>query len=710
MIPRLVGVRLTAQDFGELARGRPGPAALQALRTGQLSRRLLLVHTLARTARTRFPSPWRQSGGERAQAVLTEVTRHDRGALESVLMHPHLGVWAMRCLRGLHGRSPGFRVRDELAWFTAVAAAAATRAGLPVRLELPVRAGIVSLPTLGSMRVPAGIVVVRLEDGVIHLPGGKVRVPIVDAAAPARDPRSSTAEDTLPYWQPARVVTARAPDSGPVLRVVLEDGDPYRDAHREDIGSPLTPERAARWDTALRHAWAVLCEHFPDRARICASLCTSVVPLAARSGRAMSVTVRDAHGAIGITETADPVRLAETLVHEASHIALGALTDLVDLHEGDATQRYTVGWRPDRRPLEAVLQGTYAHLALTGLWGHYRHLVPPVARARAERRFVRYRDQVDAALAALGNCRQLTVPGRRFVDHMVEEAADRARDAHDAARVNPRHPGIVRSRPVARTASATATALTESGLGSGSVLLVLAPSTPLGGVDGGPDVLTRALREVLGERGTLVVPTATSDNTDPSTWHRTCHSPVPADWWPGLRSEMPPFEPERTPSHRMGALAEHVRRLPGAVRSDHPRTSFAGIGPHASALMRDHAPDCHYGERSPLGRMEQAGAHVLLWDVGFAANITFHLAEYRLGQSPTTGYRSLVRDARGDRRWVEAMDTRLSNHDFAALGEAFERTGAVRVAAAGQWRTRLFRLDEAVGFATNWLREHRPDR
>ncbi|MYS86049.1 AAC(3) family N-acetyltransferase [Embleya scabrispora] len=708
MTPRLADVRLTAQEFAELARGRPGPAALHALRTGQLSRRLLLIHALARTARTRFPTPWRQSGAEHAQAVLTEVTRHDRAALESVLMHPHLGVWATRCLRGLYDRSPGFRIRDELAWFTAVAAAAATRAGLPVRLELPVRAGIVSLPTLGSMRVPTDVAVVRFEDGALHLPGGNACVPITDTTA--RDPRASTAEDPLAYWQPTRIVIARAPDAGPVLRVVLEDNDPYRDAHREDIAPRLTPERAARWDTALRRAWAVLCEHFPDRARICASLCTSVVPLASRSGRAMSVTVRDAHGAIGITEAADPVRLAEALVHEASHIALGALTDLVDLHEWDATERYTVGWRPDRRPLEAVLQGTYAHLALTGLWGHYRHLVPPVARARAERRFVRYRDQVDAALAVLGGCRQLTEPGRRFVDHMAEEAADRTRDGRDGVRARPPRPGVVRSRRVAHPARETAAALAELGLGSGSVLLVLAPSTPLDGVDGGPDVVIRALRKVLGERGTLVVPTATGDNTDPSTWHRTCGSPVPADWWPGLRAEMPPFEPAHTPSHRMGALAEHVRRLPEAVRSDHPRTSFAGIGPHARALMRDHAPDCPYGERSPLGRMEQAGAHVLLWDVGFAANIAFHLAEYRVGRPPTTGYRSLVRDARGDRRWVDAVDMRLRDHDFAALGEAFERTGAVRVATAGQRPTRLFRLDEAVGFATKWLREHRPDR
>ncbi|MFF7244788.1 AAC(3) family N-acetyltransferase [Embleya sp. NPDC008237] len=709
MIAGLAGVRLTSRDFDDLARGRPGPTALHTLRTGQLSRRLLLIHTLARTARTRFPMPWRQSGAEHAQAVLTEVTRHDRGALETVLMHPHLGVWATRCLRGLHGRSPGFRIRDELAWFTAVAAAAATRAGLPARLELPVRAGIVSLPTLGSMRVPADIAVVRFEDGVLHFPGGHARVPITDTAGPARDVRASTTEGALPYWQPTRVVTAHAPDAGPVLRVVLEDGDPYRDAHREDIAPRLTPERAARWDTALRHAWAVLCEHFPDRARICASLCTSVVPLAPRSGRAMSVTVRDAHGAIGITEAADPVRLAEALVHETSHIALGALTDLVDLHEWGATQRYTVGWRPDRRPLEAVLQGTYAHLALTGLWGHYRHLVPPVARTRAERRFVRYRDQVDAALAVLGDCRQLTALGRRFVDHMAAEAADRTRGAR-VDRMGPPRPGVVRSRRVAHPARETAAALADLGLGSGAVLLVLAPSTPLARVDGGPDPLIGALREALGEHGTLVVPTATSDNTDPSTWHRTCRSPVPADWWPGLRAEMPPFEPAHTPSHRMGALAEQVRRLPGAVRSDHPRTSFAGIGPHATALMRGHAPDCHYGERSPLGRMERVGAHVLLWDVGFAANIAFHLAEYRVGQPPTTGYRSLVRDARGDRRWVDTVDTRLGNHDFAVLGEAFERTGAVRVAAAGQRRARLFRLDEAVGFATTWLREHRPDR
>ena len=97
---------------------------------------------------------------------------------------------------------------------------------------------------------------------------------------------------------------------------------------------------------------------------------------------------------------------------------------------------------------------------------------------------------------------------------------------------------------------------------------------------------------------------------------------------------MAPFDPATTPCPTMGALAECVRTTPGAVRSTHPHTSFAALGPRAAELLADHDPHCHLGERSPLGALYAAGAHVLLFRVGFEACSAFHLAEYRLRPAP----------------------------------------------------------------------------
>src|SRR3954468_14214842 len=96
----------------------------------------------------------------------------------------------------------------------------------------------------------------------------------------------------------------------------------------------------------------------------------------------------------------------------------------------------------------------------------------------------------------------------------------------------------------------------------------------LGFVAGGTQAVVTALLDVLGPDGTLVVPTHMPENCDPAGWG---NPPVPADWWPIIRSGSPGFDPRRTPSRWMGVLPETVRMWPGAVRSDHPYVSCAAI-------------------------------------------------------------------------------------------------------------------------------------
>lgn len=153
----------------------------------------------------------------------------------------------------------------------------------------------------------------------------------------------------------------------------------------------------------------------------------------------------------------------------------------------------------------------------------------------------------------------------------------------------------------------------------------------------------------------------------------------------------------------MGAIAEQVRTWPGAQRSAHPQTSFAGIGPRAADILDQHELDCQLGEKSPLGRLEDAGAWVLLLGVGYDKCTAFHLAEYRLPGRPRRANSCAIATPAG-RTWASYTDIALDASDFTQLGEAFERSGAaIRIGRVGCAVARLFSVADAVMFARQWM-------
>ncbi|MBM0204617.1 hypothetical protein JNW90_17175, partial [Micromonospora sp. STR1s_5] len=108
------------------------------------------------------------------------------------------------------------------------------------------------------------------------------------------------------------------------------------------------------------------------------------------------------------------------LVHEWQHAKLGAVLDLYDLVEPGQGAPIRVPWRPDPRPPEGVLQGVYAHLAITQVWQSRAATDQGDASANAARFLAWTRDGADALLAS----RSLTAAGERFVGqlrHALEE-------------------------------------------------------------------------------------------------------------------------------------------------------------------------------------------------------------------------------------------------------------------------------------------------
>ncbi|WP_049573894.1 aminoglycoside N(3)-acetyltransferase [Nonomuraea sp. SBT364] len=245
------------------------------------------------------------------------------------------------------------------------------------------------------------------------------------------------------------------------------------------------------------------------------------------------------------------------------------------------------------------------------------------------------------------------------------------------------------------------------GVQPGQVVLVHASLSALGHVDGGAPAVVAALRDLLGPHGTLAVPTGTPANSDTSPCYRAAVAGMSAGEIARHRATMPAYDPAATPTTLMGRIPEHVRQLPGALRSSHPHTSFAAVGPQAATITDGHARDCLLGERSPLARLYDAGALVLLLGVGYDRCTAFHLAEYRFRDDPPRrSYRGVVDDGRG-REWCEFVDVDLDAGDFAALGAAFELAREVRRGRVGNATARLFPLAAAVDFATGWLAAHR---
>ncbi|MGK3936935.1 HEXXH motif domain-containing protein [Streptomyces caeruleatus] len=406
-----MALRMTAEDLGALARCRPAAPALAVLRKGQISHRLLLLKGLADAARRTVPGLWAQ-GASVGWDLCVQVYAANPRALEQVVLHPHAGVWLRRCLRALHGTGPDQDLAVDLVRLGTFGHAAALRGGLRPRLALPAHDGLLWLPTLGGIRFPEGVGTVRLDGWTAVLPDAEVDLR-------GYGQRGARARRLPPH---RLAVTSAA--ALPRLSVVVEDADPYRDVHGFPVQPRQTAAQRAAWHTVLEQAWRLLTDLMPERAADSAALWSSLVPLRpGPSGRGRSSSTREAYGAVAVAPGQDPVRLAETVLHETSHIALAALTDLVDLTDPDDSTHHSVGWRPDLRPLSAVLTGAHAHLGLLDYWARVYHTLDGAPARAAEARLHECGRQVGAALRVLRRNRAgLTTWGAYFVECMTHEA------------------------------------------------------------------------------------------------------------------------------------------------------------------------------------------------------------------------------------------------------------------------------------------------
>ena len=235
--------------------------------------------------------------------------------------------------------------------------------------------------------------------------------------------------------------------------------------------------------------------------------------------------------------------------------------------------------------------------------------------------------------------------------------------------------------------------LAALGIGPGMIVMVHASLGQVGWTKGGAVTVVRALLARLGPEGTLVMPAATPELSEPSG----------APDGQGPTQTIPPvFDAANTPSS-MGAIAEAFRSTPGTLRSGHPLNSVCARGPLAQEITGEHALAFSEGEGTPYEKLYDLAALTLLLGVGFNRCTSLHFAESRVPRRRVeiTRFPEL---REGRRVWVEVptMGTDDSTH-FPAVGAAFAEEVGLTRGTVGEAEALFFPTRALVDFATPYF-------
>lgn len=249
--------------------------------------------------------------------------------------------------------------------------------------------------------------------------------------------------------------------------------------------------------------------------------------------------------------------------------------------------------------------------------------------------------------------------------------------------------------------------LADLGVETGDTLLVHSSLSSLGWVTGGEPAVVDALMETVTPEGTLVMPTHSTQYSDPEGWQ---NPPVPDDWEETIRIERPPYRPDVTPTWNVGAIPECFRTYPEAHRSRHPTYSFAAWGEDAEKIVADHPYENGLGEESPLAEVYDRDGEILLLGTGFDTNTSFHLAEHRADRDQEIStHETTVLGDDGDPERITLEHLSYDADDFAEAGSDFEeaRPEAVTDGAVGPADAKLVSQRAAVDYAADWFEQNR---
>lgn len=151
----------------------------------------------------------------------------------------------------------------------------------------------------------------------------------------------------------------------------------------------------------------------------------------------------------------------------------------------------------------------------------------------------------------------------------------------------------------------------KAGIYKGSVVMVHSSLSKIGMVEGGAKTVIDALLNVIGDSGTLLMPSF----------------PAPGKNYDYLEKNKT-FDALLTVS-RMGIITEYFRHLPGVKRSLHPTDPVSALGPLADYFIEGHLNQLTpYNQNSPFYRItEKKGTILMLGTTLNGACTSLHLLE-----------------------------------------------------------------------------------
>lgn len=234
---------------------------------------------------------------------------------------------------------------------------------------------------------------------------------------------------------------------------------------------------------------------------------------------------------------------------------------------------------------------------------------------------------------------------------------------------------------------------------SGKVVCVHSAMKRIGYVVGGVQAVVEALLETVGPDGTVMMPSYTGGISDPAEWRFPA---VPAEDIETVRDQICLYDPLKSPTQSMGAVAEYFRTYPGTIRSGHPQSSFTGNGRQAEDLLREHPMAFRFGVRSPLGTLCRMDGAVLLLGAPYRTTSLFHLVRSFLPDQESVVKRYPVAGQDGV-EWVEAEDIAYPTVWFEDGMDFLIDQGIARRSVFGETQALTFPARDAVVALVGWL-------
>jgi len=264
-----------------------------------------------------------------------------------------------------------------------------------------------------------------------------------------------------------------------------------------------------------------------------------------------------------------------------------------------------------------------------------------------------------------------------------------------------RAPGLVTRGQIAAN-------LQTLGVEPGDVVMLHASVGAVGWIVGGPEQVLHGTFDAVGPSGTVMMYVGWDGSPYDVTLGLPALPPQLAEVWP-------PYDPATSHAVRSwGVLAEILRRWPGAVRTGHPDSSFAAVGPRAAELTEEHPLQYGMGERSPLAKLCAVGGKVVLLGSPLSNVTLLHHAEHLADVPGKAIVRYWAPILEGEEaRWVEIeeFDTEgclpwFGARDmFEAIVQDYLQTGNGALGQVGAARSYLLDATDLVAFAVEWIEE-----